>query len=58
MLDSFGIDASGVQADAGADAAGVNCSSLECRFIIDGIYALSGSPEGCGVGAGERGRCV
>ena len=52
MLDSFGIDASGMQAGAGADAAGVSWSSLECRFVIDGVDALSGSPEGCGVGAG------
>ena len=52
MLDSFGIDAGSVQAVAGADAAGVSWSSLECQFVIDGIYALSGSPEGCGVGAG------
>ena len=47
MLDGFGIDAGGVQADAGADAARVCCPSLECRFIIDGIDALCGSPEGC-----------
>ena len=48
MLDCFGINAGGMQADAGADAAGVSCPSFECRFIVNGIYVLSRSPEGCG----------
>ena len=47
-MDGFSINAGGVLADAGADAAGVSCPSIECQFVVIGIYALSGSPEGCG----------
>ena len=46
MLNGFGIDTGGMQADTCANAGGVRCPAFECSFIMDGIDSLSGTPEG------------